>query len=359
MVFRAALAALAVAAHARSLNERQTSTITVDLSKTYQTMDGFAMSETFQRANQMYALSESFSILRNGIGSSPDASSDHMISIQPENPECPSAPPKYIWDGNNNSQVWVSTEAVNTYGIKTAYANYLVQYITYYKQVGVDVTHLGFLNEPNLTTSYASMRSNGQQAADFVKVLRPTLDKAKFTEVKITCCDAEGGTVRQALGPSPFFFNNGAGEGLTWALKIHDAITRANVSGATNSKLTRIANDRKSVIPSKRLWAFANWSRHVRPGAVRVAAAGGPAGARVSAFQNVDGTVAVQVIQGGAGAGRVGVKVGAFTVKSAKAWVTDNTHDCDESVVMAGADGGMSLDVPGRSMVTVVLDEVT
>jgi O-glycosyl hydrolase len=211
-------------------------------------MDGFGVSETFQRANQMHALSATlqrqsldllfnttsgagFSILRNGIGSSPDSSSDHMVSIQPKSPGGPKASPKYIWDANDNSQVWLSTEAVQTYGIKTVYANawsapgymktnnndanggslcgvsgasctsgdwkqayadYLVQYLTYYKEVGVGITHLGFLNEPDLTTSYASMRSTGQQAADFIKVLRPTLDRANYTAVKITCCDAEG-----------------------------------------------------------------------------------------------------------------------------------------------------------------------
>jgi O-glycosyl hydrolase len=241
------LAALAVPSLA-SILPRQASTITVDLSKTYQTMDGFGTSETFQRANQMHALSPElqrysldllfnrtsgagFSILRNGIGSSPDSSSDHMVSIQPKNPGGPNAAPKYVWDGNDNSQVWVSTEAAKTYGVKTfyanawsapgymktnnndanggslcgvsgascssgdwkqAYANYLVQYITYYKEVGVDITHVGFLNEPELTTSYASMRSDGKQAADFIKVLRPTLDKANYTDVKIACCDAEG-----------------------------------------------------------------------------------------------------------------------------------------------------------------------
>ena len=248
--------ALAAFAEARaSLNARQASTVTVDLKKTYQTMDGFGMSETFQRANQMKALSEplqryaldllfnrtsgaGFSILRNGIGSSPDSSSDHMVSIQPKNPGGPNAAPKYVWDGNDNSQVWVSTEAVKTYGVKTvyanawsapgymktnnndanggslcgvsrascssgdwkqAYANYLVQYITYYKDIGVDITHVGFLNEPDLTTSYASMRSNGQQAAEFIKVLRPTLDKANYTGVKVTCCDAEGWSSQQGM----------------------------------------------------------------------------------------------------------------------------------------------------------------
>lgn len=250
------LAGLAATAESRAaLESRQASTITVDLTKTYQTMDGFGMSETFQRANQMHALSPElqrysldllfnqtsgagFSILRNGIGSSPDSSSDHMVSIAPKNPGGPNAQLAYQWDGNDNSQVWLSTEAAKTYGVKTfyanawsapgymktngndanggslcgvsgascssgdwrqAYANYLVQYITYYKEVGVDITHLGFLNEPDLTTSYASMRSSGQQAADFIKVLRPTLDKANYTGVKITCCDAMGWSAQAGM----------------------------------------------------------------------------------------------------------------------------------------------------------------
>lgn len=255
MSFLAALLA-ALTATAQAHTVRQTSTtITVDISKTYQTIDGFGISETFQRANQMHALTPTlqrtaldllfnrssgagFSILRNGIGSSPDSSSDHMVSIQPKNPGGPSSPPKYVWDGNDNSQVWLSTEAVKTYGVTTVYANawsapgymktngndanggslcgvsgasctsgdwkkafaeYLVQYLTYYRELGVQVTHLGFLNEPDLTTSYASMRSSGAQAADFVKVLRPTLDRANFTGVGIACCDAEGWGSQQGM----------------------------------------------------------------------------------------------------------------------------------------------------------------
>lgn len=34
---------------------------------------------------------------------------------------------------------------------RQAYANYLVQYIKFYAQEGVDITHLGFVNEPDLT----------------------------------------------------------------------------------------------------------------------------------------------------------------------------------------------------------------
>lgn len=102
---------------------------------------------------------------------------------------------------------------------------------------------------------------------------------------------------------------------------------------------------------------MANWSRFVRPGAVRVGTSGGPSGAKVSAFKNTDGTVSVQVIQGGTGSGSVTVKVNGFTAKAAKAWVTDSTRDVGELAATLGTDGGsVSADVPGRSMVTFNLE---
>ena len=98
----------------------------------------------------------------------------------------------------------------------------------------------------------------------------------------------------------------------------------------------------------------------MRPGAVRVSASGGMSGGRVSAFRNEDGVVAVQVINTGASTGNVVVKVsggGGFSMKKATAWATDNSRDCDVVAgVAVGGDGGVSLSVGGRSMVTVVLE---
>ena len=94
----------------------------------------------------------------------------------------------------------------------------------------------------------------------------------------------------------------------------------------------------------------------MRPGAVRIGASGGPSGSRISAFRNVDGTLAVQVIQGGTATSAVAVKVNGVVVVAAKAWITDNGHDCDEVVATLAADGSsISAQVPGRSMVTFVL----
>jgi len=90
--------ALAVTVKSQAvLSVRQASTVTVDLSKTFQTMDGFGVCENFQRAVQMKNLSEplqryaldllwnqtsgaGFSILRNGIGSQPNSSDNAMVS---------------------------------------------------------------------------------------------------------------------------------------------------------------------------------------------------------------------------------------------------------------------------------------
>ena len=64
----------------------------------------------------------------------------------------------------------------------------------------------------------------------------------------------------------------------------------------------------------------------------------------------------MQVIQGGTVTGAVTVQVGGFVAKTAKAWITDNGHDCDEIVATLATGGGsVSAQVPGRSMVTFVL----
>ena len=206
----AALPALLVATSAAAGSDivaRQAATkITVNLSTKYQTMDGFGFSEAFQRANLIVNLQAAkqkqvldilfsnttgaaFSIVRNGIGSTPNSNSDYMNSILPTSPGSPSGTPKYVWDGKDSGQLFISKKA-QEYGVKTfygnawsapgfmktnnndmnggslcgvsgascssgdwkqAYANYLVQYIKFYRDEGINVTHIGFLNEPELT----------------------------------------------------------------------------------------------------------------------------------------------------------------------------------------------------------------
>ena len=212
----------------------------------FQRTDGCGYSEAFQRASWVYnALADptrgevldllhnpktgaGMSMLRIGVGSSPNSTRDWMNSIQPTSPGGPEAPPAYRWDRNDSSQVWWATEAKKRgclyfYGnawsadpyMKTngddanggflcgvrgtncpsgnwmaAYANKLVQWVRFYAQEGIDITHLGFINEPDQTEPYASMASDGYQAYDFLRVFRPIV-KRELPDVKLTW--GEGG----------------------------------------------------------------------------------------------------------------------------------------------------------------------
>lgn len=86
--------------------------ITIDVTKKYQTMDGFGISGAFQRANLIMNLQQpkqrevldllfntttgaGFSILRNGIGSTPNSNKDYMNTILPK---CPSTPAEVTVD---------------------------------------------------------------------------------------------------------------------------------------------------------------------------------------------------------------------------------------------------------------------
>jgi O-glycosyl hydrolase len=174
--------------------------ITVDVGSTLQEIDGFGISEAFGHASQFQSLASGpqkrgldylfntttgagLTIIRNRIGSG--GSGD---SIEPTGPSSPSTAATYVWDDNDTGQLWFSQQAV-TYGVKTiyadawsapgfmktnsnqdnggylcgvtgetcssgdwrqAYANFLVQYVKDYAGAGVHITHLGFLNEPDL-----------------------------------------------------------------------------------------------------------------------------------------------------------------------------------------------------------------
>lgn len=74
---------------------------------------------------------------------------------------------------------------------RQAYANYLVQYAKFYRSEGVRITDLGFTNEPDLATSYASMQLNPEQAVDMIKVLGPTVRRSGLP-MNLVCCDVAG-----------------------------------------------------------------------------------------------------------------------------------------------------------------------
>jgi glucosylceramidase len=240
-LFRLLAVAVALGVTATAAPGASFATATIDGSITHQHIDGFGFSEAFGRSAVMHGsqglsaqhqrevadllLSPSsgagLSILRLGIGSTAGS------SIEPTDPGGPSATPKYVWNHDDQGQVWLAQQAkargvsrfyadawsapgyMKTNGDESnggtlcglagascaggdwrrAYADYLVQYTKFYVQEGIKVTDLGFTNEPDYTTAYSSMRLTPAQATEFAKVVGPA---ASAAGLNLACCDATG-----------------------------------------------------------------------------------------------------------------------------------------------------------------------
>jgi O-glycosyl hydrolase len=459
----------------RAAPAQTASGVIIDGAKTYQTIDGFGFSEAFQRSNYLHGsqglspakqqqvldllfdphTGAGFTILRNIIGSSPDNSADHVPSIEPHNPGSPSAAPAYVWDGSDQSQIWLSHQA-QRYGVtqiiadawsapgfmktngsdhnggtlcgvpdtgcasgdwRQAYADYLVKYIQDYQSEGIPLTAVDFVNEPEFGPSYASMIMTPAQVTDFIKVLRPALDRAHLT-TKIACCDLQGwphaitfanailadpvaaqdvglltshgytgtpdSTITSANSAhkqvwetewstfSPFdtAWDDGSdSSGFAWASRIATGLTSANLNaflywwGAMekndNEGLIRLTGDSFTV--SKRLSAFANFSRFIRPGAMRIngtvtGSVGDNHRLLVTAVRNVDGSFAVVVLNTGTTGVTTPVTLrhisGAHTMT---AYLTNATNDVSPLATNTINDDAFMATIPARSLVTFVI----
>ncbi|NYI04141.1 glycoside hydrolase family 30 protein [Allostreptomyces psammosilenae] len=440
---------------------------TVDFRDTRQTIDGFGFSEAFQRSDIMHGargLSETkqreildllydteagagFSILRLGIGSSADGVYDHMQSIAPVGPASPDEPLEYHWDGDDHGQVWLAQQA-QSYGVerfyanawsapgymktngtdagggvlcgmsgtdcpsgdwRQAYADYLTQFIRFYQQEGIEITDLGFLNEPDWHVSYASMDATPEQAADMAAILGPTLTRAGL-DTDIICCESLGwdGASRYAAaieahpgareavdtisahaysvdadqpaatdkptwmsewGPNsrgwPGNWDDGTdSDGLSLAVRVHDTLAEAGASaylywyGASignTGALIRMDGDSYEV--SHRLWAIGAFSRFIRPDAVRVEAGSDNPDLKVSAYRNADGSKVLEIINTGTTASTETFRLDPSGAgHRATTYLTDATHQIEE--VDAGSVRGRNLTVElaPRSVTTVVLE---
>jgi O-glycosyl hydrolase len=159
-----------------------------------------------------------------------------------------------------------------------------------------------------------------------------------------------------------WYRNGSEGEGLTWALNIQNAYATSNVSAflywigagntTTNSALILLHKDAVKV--SKRLWAFAQFSRFVKPGAIRIDTSANVANhtkLSSSGFRNPDGSVAIQVINNGSSVGFVSIRGIDLTGRGTRTYLTNNEYDLARLSILATDENDCSV-VPARSMVS-------
>ena len=101
------------------------------------------------------------------------------------------------------------------------------------------------------------------------------------------------------------------------------------------------------------MWAFANYSRFIRPGATRIGASTGKSNLRASAFRNTDGSYAIVVLNVGRADETVTFSLQNVTVgNSAVPYLRNETNDTAQQPSITISDGTYIGDVPARSLVT-------
>jgi Glycosyl hydrolase family 30 beta sandwich domain/Fungal cellulose binding domain len=263
------------------------------------------------------------------------------------------------------------------------------------------------------SVSYSSMQSDGTQAASFIPILYRTLQEANLASVGITCCDSIGwpgqrtmtsqlisagaeqylstitshmytgdpnspistrlkvwqteGCDLQSRWCTTWYSNGGLCEGMTWANKLQTGIVSANLSAYIywqgfevnqfQAASYLVASDGTNVTPSGRLWAFAMWSRFVRPGARRLSTSGSISNVPYGAFKNADNSIAVVLTNNNGRAQSARLAFSGYEAKTAQGWVTDNTRAvADLAVALSG--GQVTVQIPARSVVTVQMNRV-
>ena len=438
------------------------SAVTINGATKFQTIDGFGISEAFGQASAVESAPSNvqqqilnllfntntgagFTILRNLIPS------DASHTIEPNSPGSSTATPTYTWDGDSWGQVPFAKQAMS-YGVsriyadawsapgfmktngseanggtlcgvpgatcssgdwRQAYANYLVKYIQDNASSGVTISHIGFLNEPDFTASYSSMDLTPAQAADFAKVLKPTLNAAGLN-TQIVCCDPTGWGQAQNYASgitsdptanadvsilsshgysgapnSPLTAANGkhiwetewstfenwdsawddgsAASGFTWAQSIHNGLTSANLSAflywwgvigdRTDNEGVILLNN-GTVTTSGRLWALANYSRFIRPGAVRIGAMSGDSNLKVSAYINTNGTVSIAVLNTSSSsitASYALQNAGVADGTTVTPYLTNSSNNTAAQATTTVSGGSFSATIPARSLVTYVI----
>lgn len=255
------------------------------------------------------------------------------------------------------------------------------------------------------------MESNGQQSADFLKVLYPTLKKSGL-KTNIACCDATGwdaqqemiseiqaageeGTLSLVTGHGytskptyplstdlkvwqtewstfdPINYNwyvaGNSSEGLTWANNIQKAFTLANVTGhlywwgaanTTDNQSLLFVNNTSEVKVTKRLWAHAHFgSKFIRKGASRIdAGVTGSKALNVSAFANTDGSTAVQVINNGNETETVTLQGLKLSKRSrVVTWLTNQDNDLKRGYAVVKRGKTAVAKVPAKSLLSFVV----
>jgi glucuronoarabinoxylan endo-1,4-beta-xylanase len=293
---------------------------------------------------------------------------------------------------------------------RQAYANYLVQYAKDYAASGIPLSYVGPENETTIAPPQDSMIMSPGQTANFMEVLGTTLARSGLS-TRAECCASIGWNYAQQFAaaietdkaanmatalftshgyfvpPSsplkgwgkpvwetewaPFGFqpwdpawdDGSAYSGFTWAQNIYNGLTGANLGGflylwgasmtsqtGANTGLVEVKGN--TVTGSGRLWAFAGYSRFIRPGAVRIGTVTSATVLKVSAFRNSDGSIALVVLNSAKAAQVATFSLAGLTGAHVTPYLTNASNGLSAQAPFAVTKGAFTATLPPRSLVS-------
>src|ERR1017187_10533857 len=354
-------------------------TASINGATTFQTIAGFGASEGFYQATtimnlpsaaQQQALSLLFSptsgagltILRNEIPS------DSAGTIEPTAPSSPTAPPPYRALGNDEGQEWLATQIHGSYGVSNIFADAWGA-PPFMKTNNSDINGGTLCGAEgwDYASQYASTIESDATANSYVKLFT----SHGYTEAPASALPGWTKPAWQTEWSTfetwdPAWDDSSSASGLTWAQHIYTGLTAANLSAflywwgsatpSTNGDNESLIQINGSTVSSSgRLWAFANYSRFVRPGAVRIAATSSNSADDLTAFKNTDGSVAIVALNTAQTADPVTFSLsGTGTANGATVtpYVTSTSSDTAAQATIPVNGGAFTATIPARSLVT-------
>jgi O-glycosyl hydrolase len=162
---------------------------------------------------------------------------------------------------------------------------------------------------------------------------------------------------------SPAWDDASESSGFQEGQKLWEALTNGNVnaylywwfaalnqSNPDNEGFINI--DGSKVTVAKRLWAFGNYSRFIRPGATRIDATTADPNLMVSAFTNIDGSIVIVVLNGSKTDTPVAISLQGVSGTAVTPYLTNDGNDLAVQPNITMTDDTLSVTVPARSLVT-------
>jgi len=294
---------------------------------------------------------------------------------------------------------------------RQAYASYLVQYAEDYAAAGVPLSYVGPENETTIAPPQDSMIMSPAQTANLMGILGATLARSGLS-TRAECCASTGWNYAQQFAAAietdpaadtatalftshgyfvpldsplkgwskpvwqtewapfglqpwdPAWDDGSPSSGFTWAQNIYTGLTTANLSAflylwGANTSTTTVTGPNtglvdvqgNTVAASGRLWAFASYSRFIRPGAVRIGTTTSDAGLDVTAFRNSNGSIAVIVLNTTNRRQTAAFSLRGLSGAHVTPYLTDTTHELSAQSPIIVRNSAFTATLPPRSLV--------